>query len=53
MMLKMIVTDTTGRMATMTGNSGPPIDYGDNVKQVVDNLEAVVPKDHLMAGMMN
>ncbi|KAJ8066468.1 hypothetical protein OCU04_005528 [Sclerotinia nivalis] len=53
MMLKMIVNDTSGRMAVMTGSSGPPIDYGDNVKQAVKNLEAVVPKEHLLAGMMN
>ncbi|KAI9648678.1 hypothetical protein NHQ30_003316 [Ciborinia camelliae] len=45
LMLKMIVTDTTGRMTRMTGNSGPPIDYGDNVKQAVEGLDAVVPKD--------
>ncbi|KAK6612061.1 hypothetical protein H4I96_01274 [Botrytis cinerea] len=52
MMLNMIVTDTTGRMAMMMGSSGPSVDYGDDVRQVVKALEAVVPQEHLMAGMV-
>ncbi|KAK8909034.1 hypothetical protein QC760_003372 [Botrytis cinerea] len=52
MMLNMIVTDTTGRMAMMMGSSGPSVDYGDNVRQAVKALEAVVPQEHLMAGMV-
>ena len=52
MMLNMIVTDTTGRMAMMMGSSGPSVDYGDDVRQAVKALEAVVPQEHLMAGMV-
>ncbi|KAM0162929.1 hypothetical protein ACHAQE_003504 [Botrytis cinerea] len=52
MMLNMIITDTTGRMAMMMGSSGPSVDYGDNVRQAVKALEAVVPQEHLMAGMV-
>lgn len=52
MMLNMIVTDTTGRMAMTMGSSGPSVDYGDNVRQAVKALEAVVPQEHLMAGMV-
>ncbi|TGO56717.1 hypothetical protein BCON_0074g00120 [Botryotinia convoluta] len=52
-MLNMIVTDTTGRMVMMMGSAGPPVDYGDNVRQAVRELEAVVPQEHMMAGMVN
>ncbi|ESZ93658.1 hypothetical protein SBOR_5963 [Sclerotinia borealis F-4128] len=55
MMLKMFANDTTGRMSSLTGyesNDGFPIDYGDKVKQAVESLEAVVPKQHMMAGLM-
>ncbi|KAF5868946.1 uncharacterized protein Bfra_011911sa [Botrytis fragariae] len=53
LMLNMIVTNTTGRMAMMMGSAGPSVDYGDNVRQAVRELEAVVPKEHMMAGMVN
>lgn len=49
-MLRMIVTDP--HMNGAPGNPGPPIDYGDDVKRAVKELEKVVPKEHLMAGMM-
>ncbi|TEY71236.1 hypothetical protein BOTCAL_0098g00250 [Botryotinia calthae] len=52
MMLNVIVTDTTGRMAMMMESSGPSVDYGDDVRQAVKGLEAVVPQEHLMAGMV-
>ncbi|KAF7961205.1 hypothetical protein EAE96_000871 [Botrytis aclada] len=53
LMLNMIATDTTGRMAMMMGSAGPSVDYGDNVRQAVKELEAVIPQEHMMAGMDN
>ncbi|KAF7910670.1 uncharacterized protein EAF01_002180 [Botrytis porri] len=53
LMLKMIVTDTTGRMRMMMGGPGPSVDCGDNVRQAVRELEAVVPNEHMVAGMDN
>lgn len=53
LMLNMIVTDTTGRMRMMMGSAGSSVDYGENVRQAVRELEAVVPKEHMIAGMAN
>lgn len=53
MMLNLIVNDTAGRMGMMTGNSGPPVDYGNNIKQAVKDLEAAILKEHFTTGLMN
>ncbi|PQE15909.1 hypothetical protein CJF31_00008501 [Rutstroemia sp. NJR-2017a BVV2] len=52
MMVQMIVNDTSGRMAIMTGSSGPPMDYGESVKQAVADLDKAIPDEHKMAGML-
>jgi hypothetical protein len=52
MMLDMLVNDTTGRTAMMTGNTGPAVDFGQNVKDAVKALVDVCPPEHVMAGMM-
>ncbi|TGO31720.1 hypothetical protein BHYA_0424g00010 [Botrytis hyacinthi] len=53
LMLSMIVTDTTGRMRMMMGSGGSSVDYGENVRRAVRELEAAVPKEHMVAGMAN
>ncbi|KAF7934511.1 hypothetical protein BELL_0311g00090 [Botrytis elliptica] len=53
LMLKMIVTDTTGRLKMMMGSAGPSVDFGENVRQAVRELEAVIPKEHMVAGMVD
>ncbi|KAF7902325.1 hypothetical protein EAF00_002228 [Botryotinia globosa] len=53
LMLKMIVTDTSGRMRMMMGGAGNSVDYGENVRQAVRELEAVIPKEHMLGGMAN
>jgi hypothetical protein len=53
MMLEMIVNDTSGKMAMMTGSTGPALDFGQRVKDAVKALNAACPEEHVMAGMMN
>jgi len=52
MMLDLLVNDTSGKTAMMTGNAGPPIDFGQKVKDAVKALENACPEDAIMAGMM-
>jgi hypothetical protein len=51
-MVDMMVNDTTGKTAMITGNSGPPLDFGKRVKDAVKALQEACPEDHVMAGMM-
>ena len=51
MMVDMMVNDTTGRTAMMTGNRGPPVDFGQKVKDAVKALREACPEEHFMAGM--
>ncbi|OBT93999.1 hypothetical protein VE01_07129 [Pseudogymnoascus verrucosus] len=41
MMAQMMVTDTTGKTAMLTGSSGPPVDFGSNAKEKVRSLNSV------------
>ncbi|KIN03834.1 hypothetical protein OIDMADRAFT_158705 [Oidiodendron maius Zn] len=43
MMLKLLVNDTRGITAMMTGNAGAPIDFGKNVKDAVEALDKACP----------
>jgi hypothetical protein len=52
MMVQMIVNDTSGRMGMLTGSSGPPMDYGESVKQAVADLDKAIPDEHKMAGLL-
>ena len=52
MMLDILVNDTSGKTAMMTGNTGPPLDFGQKVKDAVKALEDACPNDAVMAGMM-
>ncbi|KUJ07879.1 uncharacterized protein LY89DRAFT_630932 [Mollisia scopiformis] len=52
-MLEMMVNDTSGRTAMMTGNSGPAVDFGQRVKDAVKALMEACPEDHVLAGMMD
>ncbi|TVY18708.1 hypothetical protein LARI1_G003850 [Lachnellula arida] len=52
MMLDLLVNDTSGKTAMLTGNTGPPLDFGQKVKDAVKALEAACPDDAVMAGMM-
>jgi hypothetical protein len=50
MMVDMMVNDTTGRTAMMTGSRGPPVDFGQKVKDAVKALRGACPEEHFMAG---
>jgi hypothetical protein len=50
MMVDMMVNDTSGRTAMMTGNRGPPVDFGQKVKDAVKALREACPEEHFMAG---
>lgn len=41
MMAQMMITDTTGKTAMMTGGSGPPVDFGTDAKEKVRSLNSV------------
>ncbi|KFY17697.1 hypothetical protein V491_04951 [Pseudogymnoascus sp. VKM F-3775] len=41
MMAQMMITDTSGKTAMLTGNSGPPVDFGTDAKEKVRALNAV------------
>jgi hypothetical protein len=49
-MVDMMANDTSGRTAMMTGNSGPPLDFGQKVKDAVKALREACPEEHFMAG---
>jgi len=53
MMLQLLVNDTTGKTDLMTGNTGPPLNFGKRVKDAVKALMDVCPEEHFMAGLMN
>jgi hypothetical protein len=40
-MIDLLVNDTTGKTAMLTGNFGPPVDFGVRCKDAVANLERV------------
>ena len=42
-MLELIVNDTTGKTAMMTGASGPPLDFGQKVRDAVKDLRQACP----------
>jgi hypothetical protein len=50
MMVDMMANDTSGRTAMMTGNRGPPLDFGQKVKDAVKALREACPEEHFMAG---
>ncbi len=50
MMLSMLVNDTTGMAAMLTGAAGT-VDFGQRTRDAVKELEAVVPSKHMIAGM--
>jgi len=52
MMLGLLVNDTSGKTSMLTGNAGPPLDFGQKVKDAVKALETACPNDAVMAGMM-
>ncbi|OBT83873.1 hypothetical protein VE02_06132 [Pseudogymnoascus sp. 03VT05] len=41
MMAQMMITDTTGKTAMLTGSSGPPVDFGSDAKEKVRSLNSV------------
>ena len=49
-MVDMMANDTSGRTAMMTGNRGPPLDFGQKVKDAVKALREACPEEHFMAG---
>ena len=51
MMLKLLVNDTRGITAMMTGNSGTPVDFGKKVKDAVEALDKACPEDHFLQGL--
>ncbi len=52
MMLDMMVNDTSGRTAMITGNTGPAVNFGPRVKDAVKALRDACPDEHFMAGLM-
>lgn len=50
-MLKLLVNDTRGITAMMTGNTGPPVDFGQKVKDAVKALDEACPEEHFVAGL--
>lgn len=52
MMLDMMVNDTSGRTAMITGNTGPAVNFGRRVKDAVKALRDACPDEHFMAGLM-
>jgi hypothetical protein len=50
MMVDMMANDTSGRIAMMTGSRGPPLDFGQKVKDAVKALREACPEEHFMAG---
>jgi len=52
-MVEMMVNDTSGRSAMITGQSGPPLDFGKRIKDAVAALQGACPEEYAMAGMMN
>jgi len=53
MMVQLLVNDTTGKTAMITGNTGPEVDFGQRVKNAVNALMEVCPSEHFMAGLRN
>jgi hypothetical protein len=53
MMLQLLVNDTTGKTDLMTGNTGAPLDFGKRVKDAVQALMDVCPKEDFLAGLRN
>lgn len=43
MMALMMITDTTGKTALMTGSSGPPVDFGEAIKEKARTLTTAEP----------
>ncbi|KFY17001.1 hypothetical protein V492_00966 [Pseudogymnoascus sp. VKM F-4246] len=41
MMAQMMITDTTGKTAMLTGSSGPPVDFGADAKEKVRALNSI------------
>ena len=52
-MPELLVNDTTGKMAMITGNTCPAVDFGRKVKGVVKALMEVCPDEYFMAGVTN
>ena len=50
-MLDLLVNDTSGIAAMMTGNAGPRVDFGQKVKDAVAALKEACPADHAAFGM--
>lgn len=40
-MAQMMITDTTGKTAMMTGSTGPPVDFGNDAKEKARSLNSV------------
>ncbi|KFZ17706.1 hypothetical protein V502_04439 [Pseudogymnoascus sp. VKM F-4520 (FW-2644)] len=40
-MAQMMITDTTGKTAMMTGSSAPPVDFGNDAKEKARSLNSV------------
>lgn len=51
MMLQLLVEDKSGKTAMLTGQSGPPLDFGPKVKEAVENQMKTVPSNYFMAGL--
>ena len=52
-MVDMMVNDTSGKAAMITGQAGPPLDFGKRVKDAVVALQGACPEEYVMAGMMD
>jgi hypothetical protein len=52
MMVDMLIMDPA-KTAMLTGNRGPPLDYGQKVKDAVAALKEACPDEHFLAGLSN
>ena len=52
-MVDMMVNDTSGKAAMITGQSCAPLDFGKRGKDAVVVLQTACPEEYVMAGMMD
>jgi hypothetical protein len=51
MMTKILINDTSGKSAMLTGSSGTPIDFGSRCREMVEHLLRATPPQNMLAGM--
>ncbi|KAL3420493.1 hypothetical protein PVAG01_06938 [Phlyctema vagabunda] len=52
MVVRLLITDKTGNAAVMTGAQPPTIDFGDECKRRLEDLEKCLPEGQMAAGVM-